>query len=498
VTGRFSLRSKLIAAVLVLVTCALSIMAMVTATALRRYLISRLDDQIAVITQQLQAQIDQGEGHLNYVLPAPSSGVNLPTPFVLFSTTPDGTLIDYSTPLPPTQPKLTVAQLNRTDYFVVRSGSGASVVEWRVRVLQATATDSRVVVAANMSDVDSATHRTVLWTVFTGLGIILLTGFMGGLLVRTSLRPLVDIERAAAVIAAGDLTRRVPVWDRRTEVGRLGYTFNTMIEHIEHAFADRTEAAAQARASQAAALRSEERMRQFIADASHELRTPLTSIRGFAELYRQGAFADPEAAARLVRRIEDEAQRMGLLVEDLLLLARLDQQRPMAREPVDLSVLAADAVESARVIEPSRVVDLSLAGGPLLVTGDEYRLRQVIGNLVDNALKHTPPEATVAVRLGRRPGRALIEVSDNGPGLSPEQARRVFERFYRADPARSRRDSAPGTGLGLAIVAAIVAAHGGTVEVDTEPGVGATFRVALPAPVPAEQLTVSDASGTSR
>jgi two-component system OmpR family sensor kinase len=233
-------------------------------------------------------------------------------------------------------------------------------------------------------------------------------------------------------------------------------------------------------------VRSEQKMRQFVADASHELRTPLTTIRGFAELYRQGAVADPEDVAKLVRRIEDEASRMGLLVEDLLLLARLDRERPIQLAPVELPVLAIDAVQAAQATAPDRTIELDIRDEPerLVAYGDDARLRQVIGNLMTNALVHTPPDATVTLRLSGEPGnRAVIEVIDTGPGLSPKQRDHVFERFYRVDEARTRRTdrAATGTGLGLAIVAAIVRAHHGQVEVESEAGRGATFRVTLPA-----------------
>lgn len=237
-------------------------------------------------------------------------------------------------------------------------------------------------------------------------------------------------------------------------------------------------------------------MRQFVADASHELRTPLTTIRGFAELYRQGAVADPGEVARLVRRIEDEAARMGLLVEDLLLLARLDRERPLTLAPVELPVLALDAVQAAEAVAPERDILLEVRDGPerLVAYGDDARLRQVIGNLMTNALVHTPPEAKVTLRLFAEPGdRAVVEVVDTGPGLSVEQKAHVFERFYRVDGARTRRTDreATGTGLGLAIVAAIVRAHQGIVEVISERGRGATFRVTLPTVRPDESPGVT-------
>jgi two-component system OmpR family sensor kinase len=227
-------------------------------------------------------------------------------------------------------------------------------------------------------------------------------------------------------------------------------------------------------------------MRRFVADASHELRTPLTTIRGFAELYRQGAASGEADVRRLLGRIEAEAGRMGLLVEDLLLLARLDQQRPLARTPVDLLALADDAVHAARAVDATRPVRLEIGSTdpPPIVTGDESRLRQVLANLLGNAVRHTPPGTPVTVRLSTEPSRrsgdpaAVLTVSDRGPGMTAEHASRVFERFYRADPARGRDEG--GSGLGLAIVAALVAGHGGTVDVDTGPGQGARFRVELP------------------
>jgi two-component system, OmpR family, sensor kinase len=297
----------------------------------------------------------------------------------------------------------------------------------------------------------------------------------------------------------------VPESDPRTEVGRLSRVLNAMLAQIEGAFAARAaseqaarhaeaaarEAADAARQSEARARRSEERMRQFIGDASHELRTPLTTIRGFAELYRQGA-VEPDRTRDLLRRIEDEAARMGLLVEDLLLLARLDQERPLVLAPVELRVLANDAVSAARAVDPDRPITLDLAGNgkSILVLGDEPRLRQVISNLVTNALTHTPAGTPVTVRLSANDRTAVLEVVDTGPGVHPDQADRVFQRFYRVDKARTRQAASrdgqaqagrhSGAGLGLAIVAALVSAHGGTVDVDSAPGHGATFRVRLP------------------
>jgi two-component system OmpR family sensor kinase len=335
-------------------------------------------------------------------------------------------------------------------------------------------------VATSLHDVDATVHQLSSINLLVGAVVIAGLALAAYTMVRTALRPLTKIEHTAAAIAGGDLSRRVDNDDPTTEVGRLGLALNTMLEQIETAFNAR-------QASEATARRSEEKMRRFVADASHELRTPLTSIRGFAELHRQGAVTDPAEVSRLLNRIEDEAKRMGLLVDDLLLLARLDQQRPFEHGPVDLRVLATDAVEAARATAPDREIRLELPvdhedAADLVVAGDEPRLRQVLSNLLDNALAYSSTEAPISVLCGRtrRDGRGLafIQVRDRGPGLLPEQAERVFERFYRTDRARGRAHG--GTGLGLSIVAAITAAHGGSVELDTAPGEGATFRVLLP------------------
>jgi two-component system OmpR family sensor kinase len=363
--------------------------------------------------------------------------------------------------------------------FTVPSvGAGNS---WRVlaTALPTTTPGDRAVilVATDQGEVDASIgdlSRMYLWI---SIGALVLLGGFGYALVRRSLRPLEEVERTAEVIATGDLSRRVPVRRPGSEVGRLASAFNTMVERFESAFRARQR-------SEASARSSEERMRRFVADASHELRTPLTSIRGYAELYRQGAVTSPADVAGVLHRIEEQAARMGLLVDELLLLARLDEQRPFEHAPVDLAVLTVDAVHDAHAATPERSVGLRLPPAigeepaEVPVLGDEARLRQVLGNLVNNALIHTPAGTPVEVRVRPEAAEAVVEVADKGPGLAPEAAERVFERFYRADPARGRANG--GTGLGLAIVAAIVAAHGGRVEVQTSVGVGTTFRVRLP------------------
>jgi two-component system OmpR family sensor kinase len=356
-----------------------------------------------------------------------------------------------------------------------------------------------MIVGMDVSSVYTTIQQLTGVDVVVSIVILSVLALAGWAVVQTNLRPLVDIEATAGEIAAGHLNRRVPERDPRTEVGSLGRSLNIMLSQVEAAFHAREE-------SEHAAHQSEERMRRFIADASHELRTPLTAIRGFAEYYRQrGGLVQgnghgepggdqapggltPDDLERIMRRVEKEAARMGLLVEDLLMLARLDQQRPLARQPVDLLTLAADAVHDARLLAPARDIDLSVQpGAAFLVIGDEPKLRQVIGNLMSNALTHTPEGTPIQVSIssgvldpaaGDSTPAVLLDVIDHGPGLTPEQADRVFERFYRADQARTR--STGGSGLGLAIVDALVTAQGGIASVDTVAGQGARFRIALP------------------
>ena len=344
-----------------------------------------------------------------------------------------------------------------------------SHVQWRAMTVRGPHGELTTV-AIDLSDVQS-TVRALVWSqVGIGAAMLLVLGIVGYAVVHRSLRPLTEVEETAAAIAGGQLDRRVPQRDPRTEVGRLSLALNGMLAQIQRAVAS-------SESSAAAARTSEERMRRFITDASHELRTPLTTIRGFAELYRQGAARDVEM---LMSRIESESRRMGLLVEDLLLLARLDAQRPLERRRVDMLTLATDAVHDAQSIAPKRTISLEVFDGPGTpeVLGDEARLRQVLGNLVANALQHTPETAGITVRVGTDDDDAILEVCDEGPGMSQDDAHRVFERFYRTDSSRARASG--GTGLGLSIVDSLVFAHGGTVSVTTAPGEGCRFTVSVP------------------
>jgi signal transduction histidine kinase len=370
---------------------------------------------------------------------------------------------------------------------------------WRVATVALPAGYTGVL-ATDLGRDEEVISRLMRIEIVVGLIVLTVLGVAGYVLVRNSLRPLAEVERTAQAIAAGDLSQRVPVGNDRTEVGRLSHALNGMLARIESAFRAQQASEEQARGS-------ETRMRRFVADASHELRTPLTSIRGFAELYRQGAVRSDEDVARLMRRIEAEGARMGLLVEDLLLLARLDQQRPLTFAPVDLAAVAGDAVHDAKAVQPDRPIalhlDESLTDVPV-VNGDEGRLRQVVGNLVTNALTHTPPGARVTVTVAQAAdddGFLVLRVADEGPGMDPADAGRAFERFYRADASRTRggdeTSKAGGTGLGLAIVASLVAAHGGSVDLATAPGEGSVFTVRLPRSRPPDVASHDAAAGGS-
>ncbi|GGN54968.1 hypothetical protein GCM10010112_05230 [Actinoplanes lobatus] len=495
---RISLRTKLVASVLVLVFAALTLISAASTYALNTYMVGRLDKQLDVMADS--AAVDMANLHYRAVFAPPDYIVAFTSVSgeAAVGTVGAGVSADDT-------PRL----LSGVDVIAAHDGKAYTVkgrngkYMWRMLVRRLP-DDSVLHVGQRMAGIDDVIARLIWVDVLVGVGVLVTLATVGAALVRQSLIPLVQVERTAAAIAAGDLTRRVPDPEESgghptTELGRLSGALNTMLAQIEAAFLARAqseqaameaaEAAqrseARALASESRALQSEEKMRRFVADASHELRTPLTTIRGFAELYRQGAVSDPEQVARLVRRIEDEAARMGLLVEDLLLLARLDRERPLTLAPVELPVLAVDAVQAAQATAPDKEIALEVRDSPerLVAYGDDARLRQVIGNLMTNALVHTPPGASVTLRLyAGEEGRAVVEVSDTGPGMSEEQRARVFERFYRVDEARTRNTerAATGTGLGLAIVAAIVRAHEGSVEVLSEPGAGATFRVSLP------------------
>jgi two-component system OmpR family sensor kinase len=329
---------------------------------------------------------------------------------------------------------------------------------------------SSAVIAAPTIGVDQSMAVLVRTLLLVGAIVLGAMVLIGWLIIRRDLRPLEQMTSTAVRISSGDLSSRVGVHDDGSEVGRLGHAFDTMLDQIQAAFEAQ-------RAALVAKERSETQLRQFVADASHELRTPLTAVRGYAELYRAGGLSEEAALEQAMTRIGTESRRMAALVEDLLLLARLDQGRPLRSDPVVLSELVNDAVLDARAVEPDRPLNASVEAG-VVVNGDEDRLRQVIGNLFGNVRMHTPGDSPVDVSLVSRDGVGELRVSDHGPGVDPEHVEHIFDRFYRADAGRSR-DSG-GAGLGLSIAASVALAHGGTIAYSETPGGGATFTLTLP------------------
>ena len=322
-----------------------------------------------------------------------------------------------------------------------------------------------VVVAQSLDNIDQTVHRLQILFIFIGLIALLLIALASRKVIDIGLRPLEAVEVTAESIAAGNLSARLPAAKPDTEVGRLVGSLNTMLARIEEAFAARTA--------------SENRLRRFVADASHELRTPLTAIRGFAELHRQGAVQGEQATKELIARIEKESLRMGSLVEDLLLLARLDQAREMSKDPVNISVAVREAVESARAAGPNHPITVTTPDEDLYILGDANRIHQVIANLLANARAHTAEGTPITVTLAHSDTGTTVSVSDTGPGLSQADQERIFERFYRADPSRARTN-VEGSGLGLSIVDAVMHAHGGRVGVTSTLGEGATFTLYFP------------------
>ena len=467
--GALSLRVGLVAALLLLAGCGLTAFGIAVTESLRHSLINRVDQNLKEASrgwaQAPRAMLPVRRG------PTPDRP---PSNFFVRYITVDRqtTTVVNDSNAEPVLPSNNDVGPQPTTVGSIDNSS----VQWRVVSVRAPS-GRLVTVAYDLSDIQ-ATVRSLVWLqVGIGGAVLLVLGLAGSWVVHRSLRPLTEVEQTAAAIAAGELDRRVPERDPRTEVGRLSQALNGMLAQIQRAFASSESSAEKARTS-------EERMRRFITDASHELRTPLTTIRGFAELYRQGAARDMEM---VMSRIESESRRMGMLVDDLLLLARLDAQRPIERTRVDLLALATDAVHDAQAVAPKRNITMEVLDGPGTpeVLGDEARLRQVLGNLVTNALQHTPESADIVVRVGTDADDAILEVVDKGPGMSEQDALRVFERFYRTDSSRARISG--GTGLGLSIVDSLVRAHGGRVSVTAAPRQGCRFYVSLPrvADVPA-------------
>ena len=479
----WSLRSRLVLGVVILTACGFILSSIVARQSLQSYLLQQVDSQLLNLSGETLPRIaeagiardtdDYVENH--------QSGKNRPTarprtPLTRIPTSTSVALLDsngvvtaalggdyntapvtdYLVGLTPTE----AAKYNDKPFTIEVSGSDVRAVAILLPNNAGT-----VVAAQSLGELNKTVNRLSYLFLFIGLLLLLLIAIAARIVIKIGMRPLEDVEVTAEQIAAGDLSARMPEANPHTEVGRLVTSLNSMLGRIETSFTARTE--------------SENKLRRFVADASHELRTPLTAIRGFSELYRQGAISGEEATRELLGRIEGESKRMGSLVEDLLLLARLDQSREMESKPVNLIEVIESAVASARAAGPDHPVTFNGAPEELFTLGDEVRIHQVIANLLANARAHTPAGTKIDLSVTNGPDGIRIAVSDNGPGLSIEDQKKIFERFYRADPSRVRVDG-EGSGLGLSIVDAVMKAHGGSVSVESELGKGATFTLFFP------------------
>ena len=459
-----TLRLRLSVALVAVVALGLVVSDVATYTALRSYLLRRVDQQlVSAQDPMLRHLLDPGGDFRFGPLPPAgtfaelfdSSGSAVGSPIVVGSQ-------GQSLALPNVPSTIAPGSVRHTPYSV---GSRGGSVRYRVLV-SPVSFGGLLLVAIPLTEMAATLGRLLAIAGLATLAVLAGMAVLAWLMVKRELRPLERAEQTAAAIAAGDLSRRVDTVDPKTEVGRLGIALNVMLGRIEDAMEERRA--------------SEEALRRFLADASHELRTPLTSIRGYAELFRRGAGAKPADTALAMRRIEQESERMGALVEDLLFLERAGQERPIDLEKVDLVAIATDAVHDARTVDGSRTIQLD-APQELDLDGDESRLRQVFANLLSNALEHTPKGAPIDVKLSNDDGWAVASIHDAGPGIDPEHAEHIFEPFYRADPSRGRSErQGSGTGLGLAIAEAVVQAHGGSIQLEAGSESGATFTLRIP------------------
>jgi two-component system OmpR family sensor kinase len=475
-----SLRARLLLGLVALVAIGLGAAAVVTYEEQRSFLLNRVDQQTDAALGPVAFRL-RTRGTLAPATPAASLPRSSLPKGALSTFEPPGTYVellgadrrvlqvlpfDYgqtaaSPPALPAQFPVARSRARAVHLFTVNSKAGSSL---RYRAGALAVSKGRIlVVAVPLREVDQTLQRLIVVESLVGGGVILALVALGWVVIRLGLRPLERMGRVASEIANGNLSRRVSPDNQRTEVGRLGSSLNQMLVQIEQAFADRGE--------------SEDRLRRFLSDASHELRTPLASIRGYAELFRLGAANEPEELERAMARIEAETTRMGVLVENLLLLARLDELPEVQLVPVDLRELAEHAAQDTRAVAPRRDVRLT-ANGPVRVLADPEQLRQVLANLTRNAVIHTPAETAIEISLRREDDRAVLEVRDHGSGLPSDAGDQVFDRFWRTEGGRSRGRG--GSGLGLAIVKAIVQAHHGEVHAANALDGGAVFQVTLP------------------
>lgn len=492
----WSLRNRLVVGVVILSALGFIASDVVARSSLRQYLIEQIDSQLTSVAGGSELRLDQAgiapeeynpptanadsnseSGDSTSVAKAAAPAQTSPLrPLRQVPTTMSVTLLDpYGNIVGVVGGDLNTQEISRyiqgfTPEKVLRHSNvpftlRAPGADFRVLARALPSEIGSVVVAQSLHDIDETMQRLQVLFIFIGFIALLLIGLASRKVIDFGLKPLEAVEATAESIASGDLSARLPAAKPDTEVGRLVSSLNQMLTRIEESFEARAE--------------SEERLRRFVADASHELRTPLTAIRGFAELHRQGAVKGEAQTTELVSRIEKESVRMGSLVEDLLLLARIDQSREMVKIPVDLIHTVNEAVASARAAGPDHPIEIVNPDQEIYILGDSNRIHQVIANLLANARTHTPAGTSISVSVSQSPDGVTVSVSDRGPGLSEADQTRIFERFYRADPSRVRSKD-EGSGLGLAIVDAVMRAHGGRVSVSSKPGEGATFTLFFP------------------
>lgn len=468
----WSLRNRLILASVVLASFAIIASDFAANAALRTYLISQVDDQLINISSTSLNRLDRAgiapleadDKNSPFKILEPLRGVPTATSITLLDI--DGNLIGQvggelgGKNFAVTGMKIDEVSQYKNRPFTIEGKGGQPDIRALAQMLP-TGMGS-VIVADSLEKVDKTLSQLRFLFLILGLIALITIAMAARWIIALGLKPLEAVEDTAEAIAAGDLSARLPAAKPDTEVGRLTTSLNTMLARIEESFTARVE--------------SENKLRRFVADASHELRTPLTAIRGFAELHRQGAVVGEEKTKELINRIEKESVRMSSLVEDLLLLARLDQSRELAKEPVDLNTLITEAVASARAAGPNHPIEIKLEASEIFVLGDSQRIHQVIANLLANARAHTPNGTEISITAMQGVSETTVAVSDKGPGLSKADQDRIFERFYRADPSRVR-NSGEGSGLGLSIVDAVMKAHSGYVSVKSEVGQGATFTL---------------------
>ena len=472
-TREWTLKNRLVLGVSLLAALGFLVSGILAQSAYRTFLMQEVDSQLTTIVESSLLRLDRAGIEAEEGADAgrpfrplePLRGV--PTAAVI-------TLIDFQGQIlgsvggDLSASKIEIALdrvLDRDTYgvpFTFESGNS----HYRVLALELPSRVGIVIASISLEDVDDSIARLQYLMLLIGVATMILIIVLSRRAITISLKPLAAVESTAEAIAEGNLSARLPIAKPETEVGRLVGSLNQMLTRIEDSFAVR--------------VKSEEKLRRFVADASHELRTPLTAIRGFAELHRQGAVTGEEKTRELIGRIEDESIRMGTLVEDLLLLARLDQSPEIEREPVNLYELIHSASESARASSPEHQISMILPDEELFILGDRNRIFQVVANLLENARNHTPAGSSIQVSLTESEDEIKIEVADNGPGIDKHDLERIFERFYRADSSRTRTRKSEGSGLGLSIVKAVMQAHGGDVTVDSTMGVGSTFTLHFP------------------